>query len=44
MLTIDNDSTQDWFDNKTTVARKIREIFFKKLKKPNFQIDCNFWY
>ena len=42
MLTIDNDNTQDWFDNKTRVARKIRETFSKKFKKPNFQINYNF--
>ena len=36
MLTIDNDNTQDWFDNKTTVARKIRETFFKKFKTIKF--------
>ena len=42
MLTIDNVNTQDWFDNKTTVARKIRVTFFKKFKKPNCKIDYNF--
>ena len=33
MLPIDNDKTQDWFDNKIGEATKIRETFFKIFKK-----------
>ena len=35
-------NTQEWFDNEIAEAIKIREKYFKKLKKLNLQIDCNF--
>ena len=35
--------TQDWFNNETAKAIKIREKFLKKFfKKVNLQIDYNF--
>ena len=35
-------NTQDWFDNETAEAIKIREKYFKKLKIWNFYMDYNF--
>ena len=37
------DNKQDWFDNETADALKIREKYFKKVKKTNLQIDYNFY-
>ena len=37
------DNKQDWFDNEITDAIKIREKYFKKIKKTNLQIDYNFY-
>ena len=34
-------NTQEWFDNETAETIKIREKYFKKLKKSNLQIDYN---
>ena len=36
-------NTQEWFDNETAEAIKIREKYFKKFKKSNLQIDYNFY-
>ena len=36
-------NTQQWFDNETAEAMKIREKYFKKFKKSNLQIDYNFY-
>ena len=37
------DNKQDWFDNEIADALKIREKYFKKVKKTNLQIDYNFY-
>ena len=36
-------NTQEWFDNETAEAIKIRGKYFKKFKKSNLQIDYNFY-
>ena len=36
-------NTQEWFDNESAEAIKIREKYFKKFKKSNLLIGYNFY-